>query len=617
MDMIRPLAHLVWLWGFILIVACDTPGHEIYVSPEGNDAAAGTQSAPVQSLHRAAELAREKAGVAPLTICISGGRYALSETLILGPEDGGTEEAPVRWEALPGETPVVSGGVALGPWTQEEGGVWSAELPENFQGTFRSLYVNDRRATRARHPNEGYLRVGKAGEDLRTHFHFNETDIPELSEPEGLELVFLHDWSVTRIPVKSIDWTSRQLTTADSIGARLEFFTMTHWEAHPRYYLENVPEFCDQPGEWYADAEEQKVYYRPLPGETIGESTGIIPRIEKLLVIEGSPEQPVEHIRFKGITFEHTNWSLPEKGYCGVQACMFSDRTGNSETWSKVPAAIELDQARNCLFHQCTLRNTGGSGLWIRQNCHGCEISQCHFYAISGNGVCIGEGNDRLVRGEAWWKVSPEEASSDNSIRHSLIEQCGMQFHGAVGIWCGLVAQTVIEHNEIRNLPYTGVSVGWMWNPQPTPCRENTIHANHIHHIMTILSDGGGIYSLGLQPGSRITRNLIHSVQVNSGRAESNGMFLDEGTKELVIENNIVYHIAKSPLRFHKAFSPTMVINNVLVCQDEVPPIAYNSTREEDIEKSENTILSQSSEKDMNRLRELEKSWFRAVSEKK
>jgi len=219
--------------------------------------------------------------------------------------------------------------------------------------------------------------------------------------------------------------------------------------------------------------------------------------------------------------------------------------------------------------------------------------------------VSIGEGNDRLVDGKPWWKSGPGEVSRGNQVSHSLIENCGKQFHGAVGIWCGLVAGTVIEHNEITDLPYTGVSVGWMWTPEPTPCRENTIHANHIYHILTVLSDGGGIYSLGLQPGSRITHNLIHDVQINAGRAESNGMFLDEGTKELLIENNIVFDIARSPLRFHKAHRPNLVRNNVLVCGEGISPIRYNNTEETNIEKSRNTILQHSSMCDMKKLDEL------------
>jgi hypothetical protein len=469
--------------------------------------------------------------------------------------------------------------------------------------------VNGKRATRARHPNEDYLRIGKAGEDLRTHFYFQDNEIPVLEDSEGLELIFLHDWSLTRIPVKSVNWNTRQLTAVDSIGSRLDFFTMTHWEEHPRFYLENVREFCDREGEWYADFTHRKLYYRPLAGEKIEECTGIIPLSEKLVVIQGSKNKHASHISFQGISFEHTSWQLPEHGYCGVQACMFSDRGAESTEWSKVPAAIELNQADYCSFLDCTLRFTGGSGFWIRRNCTACEVSQSHIHDISGNGICIGEGNDRLVDGRAWWQAAPEEVSTHNRVSQSLVERCGQQFNGAVGIWCGLVANTLIEHNEIRDLPYTGVSVGWMWTPEPTPCRENTVHGNHIHHIMKILSDGGGIYSLGLQPGSRITHNLIHDVQVNVGRAESNGMFLDEGTKELLIENNIVYDIARSPLRFHKAYAPTVVRENVLASGEMVPPIAYNNTREEDIEKTDNILLTQSEEEDMLRLEVLIKNW--------
>lgn len=606
----RRIMCLGLIVGSMLLLGCAADRVEIYVSPDGNDASEGTLSAPVKSLQIAAQLAREKAGQVPVTIYLGGGTYLLKTPLVLGPDDGGKADAPVQWKAMPGENPVISGGIPVDQWEQEEDGSWSASLPAGFHGTFRSFYVNGQRAVRARYPNDGYLNVGEAGKDKRTNFYFNENDIPETEDTEGLELIFLHDWSVTRIAVKSIDWKTRHLTAVDSIGAQLPFFSITNWEEHPRYYLENVHGFCDQPGEWYGDFENGKIYYRPTQGDRIGETTAIIPVAEKLIVIEGSEEQPAEFISFEGITFGHTAWQLPEHGYCGVQACMFTDRKSDSGNWRKVPAAIELDMASNCSFQQCTLRNTGGTGIWIRRNCSECEITESHIYDISGNGVNIGEGNDRLAKGSPWWQSTPEEASRGNKVSHSVIEQCGVQFHGAVGIWCGLVAGTVIEHNEITNLPYSGVSVGWMWTADSTPCRENTIHANHIHHIMTTLSDGGGIYSLGLQPGSQITYNLIHDVQVNAGRAESNGMFLDEGTKELLIENNIIYDIARSPLRFHKAFHPTIVRNNVLVCYDDIPPIAFNSTREEDIEKSDNIILNQTSETDMKRLEELVNEWL-------
>jgi hypothetical protein len=590
---------------FFISESSDAQNLKIYVSPDGQPAAKGSLSDPVNSLQRAAELVKEHAGQLPVTVFLSDGTYQISEALKLGPEHGGTAEAPVLWKAMDGADVRISGGVPVDSWTLEKDGSWSAEIPENCPDTFRSLYMSGKRATRARHPNKGYLRVAQAGTDKRTNFYFNEDDIPELAGPEDLELILLHDWSVTRIPVKSVDQNARQLTAVDSIGSRLHFFTLTHWEEHPRYFLENAREFFDQPGEWYADPEARKIFYHPLPGEDILDAQGIIPVAGKLLVMEGDNQQHTGHIRFEGITFEHSAWSIPESGYCGIQACMHTDRTKETGTWSKVPAAIELHLAASCSFDRCTIRHTGGSGIWIGSNCSDCSILASHIHDISGNGVSIGEGQDRISSGEAWWKAHPEEVSRGNRVSHSLIEQCGQEFFGAVGIWCGLVAHTVIEHNEIRELPYTGISIGWMWTADPTPCRENTIHGNHIHHILNILSDGGGIYSLGLQPGSRITTNLIHDVMVNAGRAESNGMFLDEGTKELLVENNIIYNIARSPLRFHKAKHPNTVRNNVLVCNKKIPPIRYNSTNEEDILKIDNIILSQSSRSDMLRLEEL------------
>ncbi len=585
-----------------ILFSCGNRSLEIYVSPDGNDNAKGKISSPIASLQHAAELARTEAGNIPVTIYLSGGHYRLTEPLRLSTDDGGTIDAPVYWKALPGEKPIISGGIPVRNWKQEDDGSWSAKLPSDFHGKFRSFYVNDKRAVRARFPDKDYLKIDKAGEDNRTNFFFKENDFPEVKEISGLELVFLHDWSITRIGVKSIDWESNHLIAVDSIGARLPFFKITGWEKHPRYYLENAREFCDNPGEWYCDYDERKVYYRPLPNEKISEIEGIIPVASKLLTITGNQENHVGYISFEGITFGHTDWQIPSQGYCGAQACMFDDRNKNESGWSKVPATIEFDLAKNCVFYNCTIKHTGGSGIWIRENSFDCEISECHIYDISGNGVNIGEGRDRLVEGIPWWKSTPDQVSDSIKISHSLIEDCGKQFFGAVGIWCGLVSNTIIDHNEIRNLPYTGVSVGWMWSPDPTPCRENIINANHIHHIMNVLSDGGGIYCLGLQPKSRITNNLIHDVAVNAGRAESNGMFLDEGISDVLVENNIVYNIARSPLRFHRAVQ-NVVRNNVFVCGDDIPPIRYNRTKEEDIKKIDNVILLQSSEADMEKLK--------------
>lgn len=599
------MLSLLLLLGVISLPSC-TPetDRDIYLSPEGNDQASGDRTHPVADLQRAAELARGKAGQLPVTIWLAGGVYRLTEPLQLGAEDSGVLGAAVSWKALPGEKPLISGGLSLDGWQREGNGSWSASLPESVQVAFRSLYINGRRAVRARHPNKGFLRIKQAGEDDRTNFFFEENDFPRSEAVAGLELVLLHDWSISRVGVRTIDWVNHRLFTADTIGALSpSFFTLTNWESQPRYFLENAPEFLDQAGEWYCDLDERRVYYLPLPGEQMETMEAVVPLANKLLTITGdtSGDTSTGFIHFQGITFEHTAWPLPPGGYAGIQACMFDQRSNTGRGWNKVPAAIEVDLAENVRFTNCEVRHTGGSGIWIRENNKDCAVESCRVYDISGNGINIGEGRDRLVNGIPWWQSVPEQVCRNTRVTHNLVENCGMQFYGAVGIWAGLVARTTIDHNEVRNLPYTGVSIGWMWDTIPTPCRENTITNNHIHHIMNILSDGGGIYMLGLQAGSRIAGNLIHNVSINAGRAESNGMFLDEGIKEVLVENNIIYDVARSPLRFHRA-STNIVRNNVLVCADSIPPIRYNRTREEDIRKVDNIVLAGSQASDRDRL---------------
>ncbi|MBN1986414.1 MAG: right-handed parallel beta-helix repeat-containing protein, partial [Prolixibacteraceae bacterium] len=342
--------------------------------------------------------------------------------------------------------------------------------------------------------------------------------------------------------------------------------------------------------EWVFDSGQNKImakfpeYINPNQTETT------IPVAEGLVVFQGGKNHPVKNIHFEGITFCHSAWNIPLAGYCGIQACHFDPRP-QSGGWSVVPAAITANWAENCSFVNCIVKNTGGSGIWLGTGCKNNTVSNSVFTGISGNGIMIGEGRDREIDGEKWYKTAPEQVALGNSILNCEVKDCGTQFYGAVGIWCGLTAETTIKGNEICDLPYTGISVGWMWSPEPTPCRANSIDGNHIHHIMNILSDGGGIYMLGLQPGSKIINNHIHDVKINAGRAESNGMFLDEGTTDVVVANNLIYNIAKSPLRFHRA-TANLVKNNYLFCQNENPPIRYNSTSEELIQKVDNMVIS-------------------------
>ncbi len=571
----------------ILFAAGCNQVSEFYVSPGGDDAYPGTREKPFATIEKATEAVRSisKSGQqADITVYLDSGIYRVGDPIIFKPEDSGKDDFMVTYKAVEGEKPIISGGKQITDWEQYENGIWIASVPSvnDRPWNFRELFIDGERALRARHPNQGYLRVAKEGEDNRTNFFFNPGDFPFPYESQEIELVFLHDWSITRINLKDIDWEKNKITALDSIGAKnIGFFTITNWESNPRYFLENSPVFLDQPFEWYLDPETGLLYLMLPEGVNPGALEIIAPQAENLLTLEGSEGNYLRNLSFDSITFMHCAYTLPDKGYAGIQACHFDPR-GGGPAWNTVPAAIEAVWTENCSFINCTLIHLGGSGLRFGTGSRDCAVSSCRFSDISGNGVMIGEGRDRMIDGSPWWKSVPQQVATGNRVEDCDISETGQQFYGSVGIWSGITAQTLIKNNQISNLPYSGISVGWHWSTEPTPCREVRIEGNHIHHILKTLSDGGGIYMLGLQPGGQIIGNHIHHVDINAGRAESNGMFLDEGTTDVTVANNLIYEIARSPLRFHRA-TTNLVQDNVLVCGEGISPVRYNRTKEEDI----------------------------------
>ena len=565
---------------------------DYFVSPQGSDSASGTREAPFQSIHHARKIAIQiipETNPRAVNIWLLDGRHTLDQPLEFYPEDNQYGKTKLSIKAFPGAQPIVSGGLKLTEWTRNARGYWVTEIPKGHHP--RELFVDGRRAIRARHPNTGYLRVNKVGEDRRTNFNFGKNDFPIPEELAGVEVVVFHDWSVSRMPILDISEETHRLTATDSIGAKgLAFFNLDNWEEHPRYYLENAPEFLDMEMEWIFEDETGRLTLLLPEAQDPASLDIVIPVLDNLITFNGSRESPVRRITFQGLTFSHCAWEVPTWGYNGVQACHFDDRSPDGQGWAVIPAAVSGEWMYNIRFEDCRFTQLGGSGLWMGSGSVECQVSGCHFDDISGNGLMIGEGRDRQVNGQVWYESVPKEVATGNLVEYTTIQNCGVQFYGAVGIWCGLTAETMIRENHIYDLPYTGISIGWMWNPTPTPCRDNTIKNNHIHHILQVLSDGGGIYSLGLQPGSRLIGNRIHDVRINTGRAESNGMFLDEGTSDVLVADNLIYNIARSPLRFHRA-GENLVRDNWLFTTRESPAIRYNATPEDNIEKTGNLIF--------------------------
>ncbi|WP_236972375.1 right-handed parallel beta-helix repeat-containing protein [Membranihabitans marinus] len=584
----------LWMGIMLMIYSPNLQSQKIYVSPTGSQLETGSKSQPFSSINQATEKIIkiiQTESPAEVTMYLLEGRHYLSEPLELTSSDIGNTKVNIK--AYRKAHARISGGIKVIDWQQYDQNIWKAALPKQVVagGKIRELFVNDLRATRSRYPNAEYLRIDSAGSDQRSNFYFKPNDFPQLDSIPGLEVVLLHDWSISRIPVEEINYTSHNLSTVDHMGAKnLDFFKIDHWEKQPRYYLENAYDLIDIDYEWYINEDKGEIYIQMPENQDPNNTDIIIPHLKQLLILKGQKDQPIRNISVEGIHFEHCRWDSPDLGYAGIQACHYDKRSANAQGWNVVSPAVFVEWGKYCSFDKCKFDKLGGSGLWLGTGSENCSVTTSTFSDISGNGIMVGEGQDRLIDQESWWKVQPDEVANKNTIDQCEISNCGVQFYGAVGIWVGLSAETKIVNNTLWDLPYTGISIGWMWSPVPTPCRDNIIDRNHIHHIMKTLSDGGGIYSLGLQPGSQLTNNLIHDVTLNAGRAESNGMFLDEGTKDVLVSGNIIYNIAKSPLRFHKA-EENLVSQNVLAVSDDQPIIRYNRTEESKIKKRDNLAL--------------------------
>ena len=604
MTIKRLLVSLVLLFP---LMAAEVQAIELYVSPNGNDANPGTQAKPLATIAAARDAVRGliAGGLKEnVTVQIGGGIYRIQQPVVFGCPDGGSDKFSVTYTAAPGEKPVISGGLLIGGWKANSGGSWSTTVPPVAEGNldFRELYVGGRHAPRARHPNDGFLRVEKVGKDRRTSFRFKPGDLAAYPDIKNVELVFLHDWSITRVPVKSIDEASRTLSVVHQVGGPSSWATMDHFEKQPRYFLENSATFLDAPGEWFLDRESGVLTYRPRPGEEMASVKVVAPVAGQLLVVSGNPEdgRPVRNLHFSGLCLQHAAWFPAGGVYWGRQACTYwtpKPSTPGRSHEEADPAAVNFELADSCSFTDGRVEHVDASAIWFGRGCRDCRISGNVVSDVGGNGIMIGEGQARKVGEKAWWETAPEQAAHSNMVADNLVELCGRELFGAVGIWMGLASKTTVANNEVRNQPYTGVSIGWMWwnprsrpEPRKTPCRETMVVDNHIHHTMGILSDGGCIYCLGNQPGSALRGNLIHDVAANAGRAESNGMFLDQGTGGFVIEENTIYNVAKSPLRFHKGWE-NLVRNNVLEIGPNVPPVRYNDTVKERIRLEDNTIV--------------------------
>jgi hypothetical protein len=547
-----------------------------FVATNGNDGWSGTLAAPnrqrmdgpfatvtralkaVRNSHASSNTVREHP-----TILIREGAYFLSEPLVLTPEDSGLQLGAYR-----NEKPIISGGRRISGWKEAEfrgKKLWAADVPEvrERKWFFRELWINGRRAVRARQPNHGYFSVTESQDTTpdwskgQMRFRFREGDLKAWTEATNAEVIVFNRWVESRLPIASVDEKERIVT----FGKRSVF----QLASGDLYYVENAAEILDQPGEWYLDRTAGRVYYKSQPGEMIEKIEAIAPLLSQTVQIEGKPEakQFVDRVTFRGLTFSHTEWCFPEGFQSAKNKPQISPEPqaaigGFAQAAIGVPGAVWGEGAHECVFEGCTFSNLGNYGLELGRGCVSNRIVGCEFSDLGAGGIKIGETTIR--QNEA-------EQSSHNEIADSSIHDGGKMFASAIGVWIGQSANNRITHNLIHDFYYTGISIGWTWGYGPSLATNNLVAFNHVHHIGVksdrdgpILSDMGGIYTLGKQPGTKIVNNLWHDI---AGQSYGGwGIYFDEGSSGILAASNVVYRTTHGG--FHQHYGETnMVWNNV------------------------------------------------------
>lgn len=553
---------------------------EIWISPKGSDFNDGTRQSPKATLTSALRQAREwrrtednriQGGI---TIYMEGGTYAFHEPVFIRPEDSGTKESPTIIRSVGDEKVILSGGISINGW-KKQGKVWVADVPA-FNGRpldFRQLWVNGKKAVRARDV-EDFEKMNRicSVDEKNEILYVPAVSIRRLIDNKGnlkakyAEMVLHQMWCVANLRIRSVE------VQGDSAAIRFHQPESRIQFEHPwprpmvttdghnsAFYLTNAHELQDVPGEWYHDIDARKVYYYPREGEKMQEAEVIVPAVETLVRVEGTVDRPVCHIRFEKITFSYTTWMRPsEKGHVPLQAGMYLtdgyridpkmqrdylNHPLDNQGWLGRPAAaVRVVAARQIDFERCRFEHLGSTGLDYEEAVQGGVVRGCLFRDIAGNGLLVGSFSPAAHETHLPYDPADRrEVCTQQQINNCYFTEIGNEDWGCLAIAAGYVGDVNIEHNEISEVPYSGISLGWGWTQTVNCMRNNRVHANLIHHYAKHMYDVAGIYTLGSQPKSYVTENCVHSIYKPGYVHDPNHWFYlytDEGSSFITVRDN-------------------------------------------------------------------------------
>ncbi|KOG60488.1 carbohydrate-binding protein [Streptomyces antibioticus] len=535
--------------------AADPPPLKIYVSPDhGRDTGSGTSKHPFRTLGHARDFVRgiNRDMRRDIDVELLSGTYRLTDTFTLTPRDSGTNGHRVVYEAAPGAHPVISGGSRVTGWTPVDAGrtVYKAHVGDLDT---RQLYVDGELQTRARGPENppGFSKTA-------TGYKITDTRLDAYKNQSDMEVVSKWGWMMMRCPVQSVSGTTMTMRQPCFHNANLH----EGQEIQNPTWLENARELMDTPGEWYLDKSEGDLYYMPKQGQDLAKATVTVPRVQDLVDLDGTKDHPVGNVSFRGITFSYSTWLAPSsddgliEGQAGFRIVGDDNPDFDSTRlkWAKTPGAVNVSHGHGITFEGNTFTHLGAVGLNLNTGTRGTHVTGNVFRQIAATGIQI--GGVEVVDAHP---DDPRDVTKDNTVDNNVVTHVADQYNGSLGIFAGYTDHTVITHNKVYDLPYSGISVGWGWGltdpggdtnypgnsgvpvwDTPTTSRDNVISDNEIGDIMKSQADGGAIYTLSANPGGIVSGNYVRKVPEPAYGA----IYQDEGSRYWHTTNNAFCDVA-------------------------------------------------------------------------